>query len=194
MSTGNAEAVASSNAANTTTKDELLIRAKAAIEAGERSLHAAAEALGIAHEDHFASQREMAEAIGKSASWVNKLLKWRRAGYKDPSPFGPTTKKGRVEHAQQHIKPRKHDASPAITQTDDAAASAEMRKAEYEKLAADATTSTDGGTSTSKDARASAHALDEFKYAVNAYVPKMDDAAKREAAAYFHRKAGVAVS
>src|SRR6516165_7441092 len=98
---------AESSAANTTTKAELLNRAKAAIEAGEQSLHDAAEALGLAKEDHSATQREMAEAIGKSASWVNKLLKWRRSGYKDHSPFGPTTKRGSVEHAQQRAKPSK---------------------------------------------------------------------------------------
>src|SRR5437763_53968 len=76
-------------AVNATTKAELLHRAKAAIEAGEQSLHDAAEALGLAQEDHSASQREIAEAVGKSASWVNKLLKWRRSGYEGDGPFGP---------------------------------------------------------------------------------------------------------
>jgi len=116
-------------AGNTTTKAELLSRAKAAIEAGEQSLQEAAEALGLAQEDHSATQREMAEAVGKSASWVNKLLKWRRSGYKDHSPFGPTTKKGRVEHAQQRAKvskPRKADlqARPAADAAEAAATSA----------------------------------------------------------------------
>jgi hypothetical protein len=86
-----AESAAPLGTANTTTKAELLKRAKAAIEAGEQSLEEAAEALGLAEEDHSATQREMAEAVGMSASWVNKLLKWRRSGYKDHSPFGPTT-------------------------------------------------------------------------------------------------------
>src|SRR5260370_806830 len=74
------ETTAPSIAVNTTTKAELLSRAKAAIESGEQSMHDAAEALGLAQEDHSASQREMAEAIGKSASWVNKLLtcRWLR--------------------------------------------------------------------------------------------------------------------
>jgi len=92
---------------NTTTRAELLRRAKTAIEAGEQSLHEAAEALGVAQELHGVTQREMANTIGKSASWVNKLLKWRRSGYKDHSPFGPTTKRGRVEHAQQGAKSSK---------------------------------------------------------------------------------------
>jgi len=72
---------------NTTTKEDLLRRAKAAIRAGEQSLQEAAEALGLAQEGHAATQREMAEAVGRSASWVNALLKWRASGYKDDSPF-----------------------------------------------------------------------------------------------------------
>ena len=36
-------------------------------------------------------------------------------------------------------------------------------------------------------------ALSEFKYAVDHYVPKMDDAAKKEATAYFLKKVGVTV-
>lgn len=88
-------------AANASTKEELLSRAKAAVEANERSLHDAAEALAIAQELHGATQREMAGAVGKSAPWVNALLKWRRSGYKDESPFGPKTKAGRVQQAEQ---------------------------------------------------------------------------------------------
>jgi hypothetical protein len=93
-------------AANTTTKAELLSRARVAIEAGERSLYEAAEALGIAQEDHSATQREMAAAVGKSVAWVNALLQWRLSGYKDESPFGPTTKAGRIQHAEQRAKHR----------------------------------------------------------------------------------------
>jgi hypothetical protein len=99
-----------------TTKAQLLNRAKTLIEAGERSLrkglqslHDAAEALAIAKEEHGASQREMAKFVGKSLGWVNALLQWRLGGYKETSPFGPTTKKGRVQHAEQRAvsKPRK---------------------------------------------------------------------------------------
>ena len=120
--------------ANTATKAELLSRAKAAIEIGERSLHEAAEALGVAQELHSATQREMAEAIGKSAAWINKLLKWRRSGYKDHSPFGPTTKRERVEHAQHQAKASKPRS--AATETGDAydpETSAAKRKAGYAK-------------------------------------------------------------
>jgi hypothetical protein len=87
--------------ASRTTKQSLLSRAKAAIEAGQQSMEDAAEALGLAQEEHAATQREMAEAVGKSAAWVNALLKWRRSGYQDDSPFGPKTKAGRVQHAEQ---------------------------------------------------------------------------------------------
>jgi hypothetical protein len=45
------ENVAASSAANTTTKAELLERARTAVEAGEQALHDATEALGLAEED-----------------------------------------------------------------------------------------------------------------------------------------------
>jgi hypothetical protein len=98
------------------TKEELLSQAKTLIAAGERSLHAgmqclhdAAEALAIAKEEFHATQREIAQFVGKSPAWVNALLKWRLRGYKGKSPFGPTTKQGRVQHAEQRAisKPRK---------------------------------------------------------------------------------------
>jgi hypothetical protein len=78
-----------------TTKAEVLSRAKAGIEAGE-SLRLTAERLACANEDFHASQREIGRAIGWSASKVNRLLTWRRSGYKQSSPFGPTTRAGRA--------------------------------------------------------------------------------------------------
>jgi hypothetical protein len=169
------ETAAASSAANTTTKGELLERAKAAIEAGEQSLHAAAEALGLAQDDHSATQREMAEAVGMSASWVNKLLKWRRSGYKEHSPFGPTTKSGRVEHAQQRAKPSRalKAQEPKVTASpdpDDAAASAERRKAEYAKKEVETSSVTSP--------------LEEFKSAVDYWLPKMDYNARCQAVEY----------
>jgi hypothetical protein len=61
---------------------ELLGRAKRAIETGENSLHDAAEDIAAAREQG-ATQRQIAEAVGKSAAWVNQLLKWRPSGYQD---------------------------------------------------------------------------------------------------------------
>jgi hypothetical protein len=87
--------------AHETTKADVLRRAKAAIDAGEDSLREAAEALAFAEKAFNARQREIAEAIGRSASWVNRLLKWHRSGYKEGSPFGPTTQAARVAHAKR---------------------------------------------------------------------------------------------
>jgi hypothetical protein len=171
-----AESAAPLGTANTTTKAELLKRAKAAIEAGEQSLQEAAEALGLAEEDHSATQQEMAEAVGMSASWVNKLLKWRRSGYKDHSPFGPTTKRGRVEHAQQRVLASKvrRAREPKVTASEaaDDAASAETRKAEYPEKEARTQPST------------VTNPLDGFKSAVDYWFHKMDCNAKREAVNY----------
>ena len=175
---------AESSAANTTTKAELLNRAKAAIEAGEQSLHDAAEALGLAKEDHSATQREMAEAIGKSASWVNKLLKWRRSGYKDHSPFGPTTKRGRVEHAQQRAKPSKVRKPRNLNVTasahaDDTDAGAERHRDDYTDKKAKTSPST------------VTNPLDGFKSAVDYWFPKMDCDTKRGAVNYAQSKVEV---
>jgi hypothetical protein len=79
------------------TKAEVLSRAKAAIEAGESS-HDTAERLAFAREHFHASQREIGRAVGRSGSWVNRLLKWRRSRYNQSSPFGPTTRSGRAAH------------------------------------------------------------------------------------------------
>jgi Homeodomain-like domain len=87
--------------AQETSKADVLRRAKAAIDAGESSLREAAEAVALAQKAFNASQREIAEAVGRSASWVNRLLKWHRSGYKECSPFGPTTQAARVAHAQR---------------------------------------------------------------------------------------------
>jgi hypothetical protein len=58
------------------TVTELLSRAKLAIESGDSSMRAAAEDIVTAQE-LGATQRQIAEAVGKSAAWVNRLLKWR---------------------------------------------------------------------------------------------------------------------
>jgi hypothetical protein len=83
------------------TKAEFFDTAKDAIERGHHCFREAAEALGAAKEHHGATQREMAKTVGMSVAWVNRLLKWRRMGYGDASPFGPTTKQGRVQHAER---------------------------------------------------------------------------------------------
>jgi hypothetical protein len=90
---------------NRPTEPELLARARENIEAGERAsklrLREAAEALALTWKLHKTSQRKMAEAVGKSQSWVALLLMWQRGGYTTDSPFGPTTKVERDYHANQ---------------------------------------------------------------------------------------------
>jgi hypothetical protein len=127
----------------------------------------------------------MAEAVGMSASWVNKLLKWRRSGYEEHSPFGPTTKSGRVEHAQQRAKPSRalKAQEPKVTASadpDDAAASAERRKAEYAKKEVETSSVTSP--------------LEEFKSAVDCWFPKMDNRAMGEAVSYAIARSKVRVS
>jgi hypothetical protein len=61
----------------TTTNDELSAQTKTAIQAGEESYRATAYLIAAAQ------QREIAVVIGKSKSWVNRLLKWREGNFQD---------------------------------------------------------------------------------------------------------------
>jgi hypothetical protein len=127
-------------AARETTKAEVLSRAKAAIDAGESSLREAAEALALAQKDFNATQREMADAVGRSASWVNRLLKWHRSGFEDYSPFGPTTQTARVSHAKQASERRRSKTGATKTSGD----------AKSTKNSADSATSSSGKPSASE--------------------------------------------
>ena len=92
------------------TKTEVLSRAKAAIEAGESPRDTSAR-VTFAREHFHASQREIGRAVGRSGSWVNRLLKWRRSGYKQSSPFGPTTRSSRAA-CRQHASSKNIGAAP----------------------------------------------------------------------------------
>jgi hypothetical protein len=122
------------------TVTELLSRAKQAIESGENSMRAAAEDIAAAQEQG-ATQRQIAEAVGKSAAWVNQLLKWRQSGYKDGTAFGPQAKASRQRarvRATEHQKKQKAAASSEEAQAAAARARAETAEAEAAKAKADA--------------------------------------------------------
>jgi hypothetical protein len=163
---------------NTTTKANLLSRAKDLIEAGDQSFHDAAETLALVREDFKASQREIAEAIGKSPAWVNRLLQWRRQGFVG-TPFGPGSKARRER--QKSVQAPEQPA-PSKIDADSAEASAEKRKTECVKREAE------------PKSKAQRTLLDEFKYAVNHWLPQMDDDTKREAVEYAIAKSGVTLS
>jgi hypothetical protein len=78
---------------------ELLISAKKHIATGENCLREAAEDIAAASEKG-ATQRVIAEKVGKSVGWVNGLLQWRQGGYQE-TPFGPSAKASRERAAVQ---------------------------------------------------------------------------------------------
>jgi hypothetical protein len=90
-------------------KQVALRRAREAVEAGVASFKDAAEHLARAQK-RGAKQREMAEAVGKSPAWVNRLLKWRAEGFKDDTPFGPQSKAKRARAAVVQAPKRPHDS------------------------------------------------------------------------------------
>jgi hypothetical protein len=72
------------------------------IRAGERSFRSAAEhiaeavALG-------ATQATIAEAVGKSQSWISQLLKWRKGAYQGISPFADAHAKAKIISAANNL-------------------------------------------------------------------------------------------
>jgi hypothetical protein len=122
------------------TVSDLLSRAKRAIASGEASLHAAAEDIAGAQEQG-ATQRHIAEAIGKSAAWVNRLLQWRRDGCHSDTPFGPESKAARQRAKRVQATEQKTQQSATTGEAVEAAAArarAETAKAEADKAKAEA--------------------------------------------------------
>ncbi len=152
---------------NSTTKAALLRRAKDAIEAGDQSLHDAAAALALAQQDFKASQREIADAVGKSVAWVNRLLQWQRQGF-GGTPFGPGSKARRER--QKSVQAPEQPA-PRKVNADNTEASADKGKTECAKREAE------------PNPRARKE-LAEFKHAVDIRFPHMDEETRREAIEY----------
>jgi hypothetical protein len=119
---------------------DLLKRAKISIEAGENHWRQAAEDIASASEQG-ATQRDIAETVGKSLGWVNRLLQWRTAGY-PATPFGPQSKakRERADHVQapEHQKPAsaKEQAEMSKAQAEAATAKANAAKAKAEAYTA----------------------------------------------------------
>jgi hypothetical protein len=67
--------------------------AKLSIEDGKR--REAADYMYNAHDLYYATQQEIAAALGKSQGWVSRMIRWRRERFKDETPFGPASKGAR---------------------------------------------------------------------------------------------------
>jgi hypothetical protein len=192
-----AQSIAPSAVVNTLSKEVLFGRAKAAIEASGQFLHDAAEALAIAQELHGASQTEMARAIGKSEAWVSYLLRWRRSGYKDDSPFGPRTKVGRLKHAEDRAasgasKPSRLRKASTDAEPDagDPETSAAKRKGEYARLEAETETALSAEAEISASQKSSsAEAESNLIGAIDQWWPCLGDAEKRKVIDHFLDKA-----
>jgi hypothetical protein len=105
-------------------------------------MHDAAEYIAKAQEQG-ATQRVIAERVGKSVGWVNRLLQWRLEGYKETA-FGPPSKarRERVQATEQQ-KPKsrtaeQEEAARAKAQAQKAKADAAKAKADAAKAKADA--------------------------------------------------------
>ncbi len=141
---------------------DLLNRAKLSIGAGEDHLHQAAEDIAVASEQG-ATQRKIAETVGKSAAWVNGLLKWRLAGY-PATAFGPQRAASRAAFRPSEQRKSEEAERPASTreqaqrdaaklQADEAKADAAAAKARAQQAKADAATARADASRARADAR-----------------------------------------
>jgi hypothetical protein len=147
-----------------TTIDKLHDQARQAIESGESRFRDAAEYLAKAQQ-LGATQRQSAEAIGKSAAWVNGLLKWRDGSYKTACPFPGGDAKRRVQRAKQknESKPSRPPTSAEEAQAQTAKANAERAKAEAQKAKAEASRArAEAKKARSENSKARAQARERF--------------------------------
>jgi hypothetical protein len=142
------------------TIDKLHDKARRAIDSGEKAFseraREAAEYLAEARK-LGAKQQESANAIGKSAAWVNALLKWRDGDYKTACPF-PRATRTRIQPAERRKRARPPTSSEeARAQT--AKANAERAKADAQKAKAEAAKArAEAKKARSENARAQAEA------------------------------------
>jgi hypothetical protein len=113
--------------------NEHLEHAKHCIALGENSMREAAEHIANAMRlDNKLTQRAVAERIGKSAAWVNCLIRWKFEGYKSETPFGPQAKASRkkaaavqaTKHAPEKVTPQRLLRDKARAERDAAKANA----------------------------------------------------------------------
>src|SRR5882672_2292123 len=77
-----------------TTVAEHLSRAKDLIHSDLNSLRTATDDMAAA-KAKGATQRQIADAVGMSPTWVHQRLKWRTDGYREATPFGRQSRANR---------------------------------------------------------------------------------------------------
>ena len=196
-------------------REELLARSKTRIEAGQESIRDGVEDFAIAMERCNASQREVASYLGKSASWVSGMLRWRRQGY-PATPFGPESKAARDRRKKQIQATEVPLQSPMVraptvvgvtTSTADttntptvptAAAVTEAvpntAKVRNTKAATTREIKVTEPSASAPKGPSSTEAKNNLIYALNHWWPYIDDAGKAEVASLFFKLKGLRVS
>ena len=123
---------------STVTVTNHLEQAKHCIAHGVSSLREAAEHIAKARRlVSKLTQRAIAEHIGMSAAWVNRLIRWKSEGYKGETPFGPQSKESRkkaaavqaTKHPPEKVTPERLLRDKARAERDTAKASAAEARA-----------------------------------------------------------------
>lgn len=120
--------------------------AKKAIASGENDLRRAAQHIAEAHKQG-APQRQIAAAIGKSVSTVNRYINWHNSGYLDETPFGPESKakrqRARVRATERSNSKKRSRGRVEQDELAAALASAQAAQAEAARAKAEAKRATD---------------------------------------------------
>lgn len=120
--------------------------AKKAIASGENDLRRAAQHIAEAHKQG-APQRQIAAAIGKSVSTVNRYINWHNSGYLDETPFGPESKakrqRARVRATERANSKKRSHGEAAQDDLTAALARAQAAQADAARARAEAKQATD---------------------------------------------------
>jgi hypothetical protein len=135
---------------------EHLSLAKNAVASGVLSWRVATEHMAAA-KAKGASQRQIAEEVGMSSTWVHQMLKWGSDGYKDATPFGLQSKANRQRAKAGQAADQKKTADQSGAGTDQAQAAAARARAKTAKAEA-AKAKADAAKATAEARRAKAEA------------------------------------
>ena len=102
-------------------KDHYLTAARLAVRTSDQSLEEAVEALANARDKCGATQREMAKAVGKSQSWVRRVLKWFDEGCKEGGPFDADHEQSSSRLAANQTEQDGSDADSDLEEAEEAA-------------------------------------------------------------------------
>jgi hypothetical protein len=193
------EAQAKQKAAREAAAAEALKSFKSEIAVNDKSIRKATSYL-IKALDHGATQRGAAEAVGKSVSWVNRLVKWAKADYPACGPFSADSKARRERDKAKRVSPPKqpapgigHNNPPADKPVEPAAPVTGSAERSIEQVMADSAALADKPIEDTAPATAKSNQINATDIALDGFTVHVLDLIRRTAKHSPKRFAGTAV-